>query len=202
MRGGGSLIDSFEYKELGDLLKYEQPTKYLVKSSNYNNEYKVPVLTAGKTFILGYTNEKDGIFDKKDLPVIIFDDFTTATKFVDFPFKVKSSAMKVLRIKYNDIADIKFIFYSMQKILFNANMHQRYWISKYSKIKIPLPSIKEQKRIVSLLDKFESLISGISDGLPTEIIARKRQYEYYRNKLLSFKKYEKRKTQSNSGKQK
>jgi type I restriction enzyme S subunit len=78
-----------------DCLDYLQPTKYLVSSTTYDDKYKTPVLTAGKTFILGFTDETNGIF-KDNLPVIIFDDFTTATKFVDFPFKAKSSAMKIL----------------------------------------------------------------------------------------------------------
>jgi type I restriction enzyme S subunit len=85
----------WEEKKLKDCLDYLQPTKYLVSSTTYDDKYKTPVLTAGKTFILGFTDETNGIF-KDNLPVIIFDDFTTATKFVDFPFKAKSSAMKIL----------------------------------------------------------------------------------------------------------
>ena len=90
---------SWQTKKLGELLEYEQPTKYIVKSKNYKEDYETPVLTAGKTFILGKTNEKSGIFPEKELPVIIFDDFTTATKFVDFPFKVKSSDLQALLCK-------------------------------------------------------------------------------------------------------
>lgn len=80
--------------ELGELLSYEQPTPYIVESTKYSNTYKTPVLTAGKSFIIGYTNETTGIYDK--LPVIIFDDFTTSSQYVNFKFKVKSSAMKIL----------------------------------------------------------------------------------------------------------
>ena len=79
---------------MGELLSYEQPTPYIVESTDYNDKYKTPVLTAGKSFILGYTNETDGVYT--DLPVIIFDDFTTASQYVNFEFKVKSSAMKIL----------------------------------------------------------------------------------------------------------
>ena len=129
--------------ELGEVLDYEQPTKYIVDSVDYDDKYKTPVLTAGKTFVLGYTNEKNGIFQEK-LPVIIFDDFTTATKFVDFPFKVKSSAMKILHADKTKV-NIKFIFRAMQRIVFPINEHKRYWISEYSKIKIPLPPIEVQK---------------------------------------------------------
>ncbi|WP_220106547.1 restriction endonuclease subunit S domain-containing protein [Helicobacter monodelphidis] len=86
-----------EFKALGEVCDYEQPTKYIVKDTDYNEQYNIPALTAGQSFILGYTNEKDGIYkaDKKK-PVIIFDDFTTSFHWVDFDFKVKSSAMKIL----------------------------------------------------------------------------------------------------------
>jgi len=146
--------------ELGEALDYEQPTNYIVKSTNYADEHKTPVLTAGKSFILGYTNESEGIF-KKGLPVIIFDDFTTATKLVDFPFKVKSSAMKILHAKKNK-ANIKYIFYVMQKIDFESSTHKRYWISEYSKIKIPLPPLGVQEKIVSEIEGFEENIDHLN----------------------------------------
>ena len=61
-------------------------------------------------------------------------------------------------------------------------------ISKGSllKLKIPLPPLEKQKEIVEILDKFEKLTNDISQGLPAEIAARRKQYEYYRNKLLTF----------------
>jgi hypothetical protein len=136
--------------ELGEVLSYEQPTKYIVSSVDYDDSYSTPVLTAGKTFILGHTDEKTGIFQEK-LPVIIFDDFTTATKLVDFPFKVKSSAIKILHANDNK-TNIKFLFYVMQKITFSVNEHKRYWISQYSKIKIPLPPIEVQNDIVQKIE--------------------------------------------------
>ena len=145
--------------KLGEILDYEQPTNYIVTSVNYSDKYQTPVLTAGKTFILGYTNEKDGIFPVGKLPVIIFDDFTTATKLVDFPFKVKSSAMKILHSK-KERADIKFLFYVMQKIEFTRNEHKRYWISQYSKIKIPLPPLDVQEQIVAEIDGYQKIIDG------------------------------------------
>ena len=82
-----------EWKPLGEVTQYEQPTKYLVKTKNYSDEFETPVLTAGKTFILGYTDEVNGVYEASKNPVIIFDDFTTANKWVDFDFKAKSSAM-------------------------------------------------------------------------------------------------------------
>jgi len=147
---------NWETVELGEVLDYEQPTKYIVKSVNYSDDYSTPVLTAGKTFILGRTNETEGICKEK-LPVIIFDDFTTATKFVDFPFKVKSSAMKILHADESK-ADVRFLFHLMQRIKFPINEHKRYWISEYSKIKIPLPPLSIQKEIIKKIKTKEQEI--------------------------------------------
>ncbi len=135
--------------ELGELLPYEQPTDYIVESTDYDDSYKTPVLTAGKSFIIGYTNETKGIYTK--LPVIIFDDFTTSSQYVDFPFKVKSSAMKILSAN-SEIANLKYLFYKMQTIQFDSANHKRYWISEYSKIKLDLPTLAEQERIVKRIE--------------------------------------------------
>jgi len=134
--------------ELGKLLDYKQPTPYLVKSTEYSDEYSTPVLTAGKTFILGYSNETSGIFSE-ELPTIIFDDFTTASKFVDFPFKAKSSAMKMLVAK--DGTSLKFAYEAMQVINHPIGGHQRHWISIFANLVIGLPSPDEQKKIASVL---------------------------------------------------
>lgn len=152
------IVVDFPLVKLNDILDYEQPTNYIVNSIDYDDSYSTPVLTAGKSFILGYTNETEGIF-KENLPVIIFDDFTTATKFVDFPFKVKSSAMKILKIK-PEIGDIKFVFHAMQNILFNSEEHKRYWISQYSNIEIPLPPLEIQKEIVAEIEGYQKIIDG------------------------------------------
>jgi type I restriction enzyme, S subunit len=100
-----------EWMPLGDLTRYEQPTNYLVTAQDYSDEFSTPVLTAGKTFILGYTDEVDGIYKGSASPVIIFDDFTTANKWVDFDFKVKSSAMKMITSSDEDKALLKYVFY-------------------------------------------------------------------------------------------
>lgn len=151
------LTTDFETVKLEDVLDYEQPTEYIVESEEYDDSYKTPVLTAGKSFILGYTNEEKGIF-ASPLPVIIFDDFTTATKFVDFPFKVKSSAMKILKAKEN--ANITFLYYLMQHIQFDSSDHKRYWISQYSKIEIPLPPLSFQEEIVAEIEGYQKIING------------------------------------------
>ncbi|GAA9502185.1 restriction endonuclease subunit S [Helicobacter pylori] len=177
-----------EFRKLGEVLEYDQPNKYCVTSKEFDKSYPTPVLTAGKTFILGYTNEKDNIYQaSKSSPVIIFDDFTTATQWVDFPFKVKSSAMKILLPKDPTI-NIRFIFFYMQTIPYNiSGEHTRQWISRYSQITIPIPPLEIQQEIVKILDQFLALTTDLLAGIPAEIEARKKQYEYYREKLLAFK---------------
>jgi type I restriction enzyme S subunit len=155
--------EDWKFIKLGDLLDYKQPTQYLVSDTNYSNEYETPVLTAGKTFILGYTNETEGIYED-NLPVIIFDDFTTATQFVDFPFKAKSSAMKILKPK-NKSVNVKLVYEIIQMINFIADDHKRYWISEYQELEIKLPSSDEQLKISEFLNTINDEISLLKNEL-------------------------------------
>ena len=156
-----NLPENWIMRELKDFLDYEQPQKYIVSSTDYSEDYKTPVLTAGKSFVLGNTNETSGIYS--DLPVIIFDDFTTASKYVDFPFKVKSSALKILKTNDSDL-NLKYFSYFMQFNKFEPSTHKRYWISDYSKIKIAIPyfngkpDYKEINYIVKTLDAVAEMI--------------------------------------------
>ena len=169
----GKDFGDWEVKKLGDCLDYVQPTKYLVESTEYDDKYSIPVLTAGKTFILGYTNETQGIF-QENLPVIIFDDFTTATQFVDFPFKAKSSAMKILIA--NENVNIKFIYETMQITKYEIGGHERHWISKFTQIEINLPSLPEQTKIANFLSSIDDKIGHCQ----TSII----NYERWKKGLL------------------
>lgn len=160
-----------------DLLDYIQPTNYIVKSTEYKDTYKTPVLTAGKSFIKGYTNETDGIFNS--LPTIIFDDFTTATQFVNFPFKVKSSAMKILQPTC-DLVNIKLAYYLMQIQNIKGETHKRFWISEYSRLPVPLAPLNEQKRII---DRIEELITDLDKAIEYLENAQK-QFKVYRQAVL------------------
>ena len=167
-----------EFVKLEDLLDYIQPSKYIVHSTNYNDKYDTPVLTAGLTFILGYTNEEDNHFlANKENPVVIFDDFTTSLHWVEFDFKVKSSAMKMLKPKNNDV-NFKYVYYCMKNIKYVPQEHSRQWIQTYSQFEIPVPSLEIQNRIVNLLNEFTEL--------EAELEARKKQYEFWREKILNF----------------
>lgn len=170
-------MDNWVEYSLGQLLSYEQPTAYIVESTNYDDKYKTPVLTAGKTFILGYTDEEQGIYDA--LPVIIFDDFTTASRYVNFKFKVKSSAMKILTPN-TDLVLPKFIYYRMQIIQFDHSTHKRYWIQQYSKIKVAIPPILLQERIVEEIESYLSVCDNVEQTLNTIL----RQTEAFRQSAL------------------
>lgn len=170
--------DSWVEKKLGEILDYEQPQPYLVVSTDYVDS-GIPVLTAGKSRILGYTTEQFGIYNK--LPVIIFDDFTTDSKYISYPFKVKSSAMKVLSLKNNDY-DLRLVYELMQQIDFPLKDHQRYWISEYSQLTISIPKDREEQTAIATIltdmdkeiadleakrDKYSLLKSGMMQKLLT-----------------------------------
>ena len=154
-----NIPDGWKFNSIGNVLDYEQPIPYLVQSTNYNNNHKIPVLTAGKTFILGYTDEKNGIFT--NTPVIIFDDFTTAIKYVDFHFKVKSSAMKILKRK-NGTVNLKFVYGWMQIHPFQVGEHKRNYLSEYQYQDVLLPPLFEQNCIVLVLETWDECLEELS----------------------------------------
>lgn len=156
---------NWEEKRLEELLDYEQPTKYIVESAEYDNRYKTPVLTAGQTFILGYTDESTGIYTATpQTPAIIFDDFTTSFHWVNFNFKVKSSAMKILTPKIQNLS-FYYIYTAMQTINYAPGEHSRQWISKYSKFTIPFPCFEEQQRIADFFFEYDTAIQAAKDEL-------------------------------------
>ena len=148
----------WKVKRLGELLTYERPDRYIVRNNEYSQEADMPVLTANKSFVLGYTNESFGIF--QDLPVIIFDDFTTDSKYVNFPFKVKSSAIKILKKKIDQV-DLRYIFERMQLIQYPIGEHKRHYISEYQKIELPFPEYDEQTAIAAVLSDMDAEIAAL-----------------------------------------
>ena len=152
--------DTWEQRKLGDIFKYEQPQAYIVESTEYDDKNDIPVLTAGQSFILGYTDERFGIKDaNEENPVIIFDDFTTSSHYVDFPFKIKSSAMKLLTLN-NPKDDIHCTFNVLQNIGYVPVSHERHWISTFAKFNVLLPkSPSEQKQIGAFFRQLNNLIT-------------------------------------------
>lgn len=180
-----------EWLPLGMVTEYEQPTKYLVTSKNYDNRFLTPVLTAGKTFVLGYTDEKSGIYRASISPTIIFDDFTTANKWVDFDFKAKSSAMKMITSSDEQRFNLKYIYYWLNTLpsgLVDSD-HKRQWISEYAQKRIPIPCPSEPEKSLAIQGEIARILDSFTEvtaELTTELAARKKQYNYYRNQLLTF----------------
>ena len=148
----------WEAKLVGDLLAYERPDRYIVKSTAYSNHGDIPVLTANKAFILGYTTETFGVC--VDLPAIVFDDFTADSKFASVPFKVKSSAIKLLRPRHGRTS-LRFLFERMQLIRFPVGEHKRYYISDFQNISLPVPKYDEQLAVVSVLSDMDAEIAAL-----------------------------------------
>ena len=142
---------------IADVLCYEQPTKYLVTDTDYtDDDSQVPVLTANKAFILGYTTENFGIYDKG--PCIILDDFTLDCKYVDFKFKVKSSAIKILRAKAK--TNLRFIFEYFRFLELNTTEHRRHYIAEIEPMSILLPSNEEIDRIACLFTALDERLEA------------------------------------------
>ena len=122
---------------IGDVLSYEQPQSYLVEDTEYTNE-GTPVLTANKAFVLGYTSEIEGIYDKGDC--IIFDDFTLDCKYVDFSFKVKSSAIKILTAKNKEL--LRYTFEFLKYLDLSTEEHKRHYITETKNQEFILPTVQ------------------------------------------------------------
>ena len=141
-----------------DYVIYEQPQKYIVHSTDYVSHGKdyTPVLTANQSFILGYTLEKDGIYKKGDC--IIFDDFTNENKYVDFPFKVKSSALKILQTKEGLM--LKFFYEYLQFLNFESTDHKRHYLSEVAVTDISVPNLKEQTFLCKIFTSFDNKLKN------------------------------------------
>ena len=163
--------EPWEECQLGDALQFEQPTPYIVKETDYVDN-GVPVLTAGKSFILGYTTEEVGIYDKGD--VIIFDDFTTDSKYVTFPFKAKSSAMKMLTA--NEGFVLRFMYELLSTIDYKPSDHMRHWIGMFSKLTIKTPPLNEQLAIANISSSMDNEISALE--------AKKAKYESIKQGMM------------------
>ena len=142
--------------EINQLLAYEQPSTYLVANDEYSKDITlIPVLTANKGFILGYTDEDFGVYQKGEC--IIFDDFTMDAKYVSFPFKVKSSAIKILTAK--PCVNLRFMFEYLSYLELKSEEHKRHYISEIASLVIEIPSLKRQNEIAFLMTSLDNKLT-------------------------------------------
>ena len=152
-----STLEPVKEVSFADVLSYEQPTKYIVSDTEYSdNKDLTPVLTANKAFILGYTEETNGVYDKG--PCIILDDFTLDSKIVDFPFKVKSSAIKLLSAKTS--VNLRYIYEYLMFLDLNTEEHKRHYIAEIEPMTIELPDEGTIQSIAGLFDRMDQRRKG------------------------------------------
>ncbi|WP_341494771.1 restriction endonuclease subunit S [Mesomycoplasma ovipneumoniae] len=151
-------------KRLGDVLKHEQPWKYIESSTKYFN-YGIPVLTPGKTFVLGYAKDSKNIKKASgNSPIILFDDFTTQSRFINFDFKVRSSALKFITNK-NSKDNLYFNYLILQKINYNVGHHGRHWLPLFVNFLFFQPIYLEQQKISQLFETFENLVNKLEETI-------------------------------------
>jgi len=169
--------------KLGDLVSVLSNVNKVPKE-RYLSEGIIPIIDQSQKFVSGYSDNKD--LANKTLPCIVFGDHTRAIKYVDFPFVPGADGVKIVVPTEPKSLNVKFLFHAMT-ILDIPNLgYSRHW-SVVKESAIWVPDITEQIRVTSILDRVQSLSHDASFGLPAEIVARRQQYEYYRNKLLTFK---------------
>ena len=162
---------------IGDILSFEQPQRYIVSSAEYSNDGTfIPVLTANKAFILGYTTETDGIYDKGDC--IIIDDFTLDCKYVSFPFKVKSSAIKILTANNKFI--LRYTYEYLKSLELSTEEHKRHYITEIQPYSCVLPDENTLKTIALV---FENLAYKLANEQSLALILNK-QRQYLLSKMF------------------
>ena len=162
---------------IDNILSFEQPQRYIVSSVEYSNDDTfTPVLTANKAFILGYTTETDGIYSKGDC--IIIDDFTLDCKYVSFPFKVKSSAIKILTAKNKFI--LRYAYEYLKSLELSTEEHKRHYIAEVQPHSCVLPDEKTLKTIALV---FENLACKLANEQSLVLILNK-QKQYLLSKMF------------------
>lgn len=152
-----------------------------IQKSHYQKTGLYPIIDQGQKYIIGFTNEASALVQAGEY--VLFGDHTREIKYVDFPFAQGADGLKIIKPK--ECINVRFLYHIMLSLKIPNRGYNRHW-SVVSPLAIPVPPLSEQQRIVSILDKFETLVNDLSQGLPAEIAAVQEQYEYYRNKLLTF----------------
>ena len=171
---------SVEWKELGEVVDTVTSPLKLTKKE-YQVTGKIPIVDQGEQFIAGYSDYEKYL--KKD-EYIIFGDHSEHVKYIDFAFVQGADGLKILKPKSGIKA--KYIYYCFCNFYKKEGSYKRHW-SKARTTLIPIPKSEEiQEKIVQTLDKMTEYATELSSELSSELTSRKKQYSFYRDKLLSF----------------
>ena len=169
-----------EHDTVNSLVDVITPTAKIKK-----NEYKevglFPVIDQGmNTVIAGYTDNANALPDNE---WVLFGDHTCSLKYFDGRFVQGADGLKILKAHDNVLP--KFVFYALKNLNVSSNEYARHWTS-FKKNELPVPSLATQERIVDILDRFDTLTTSLTKGIPAEIAMRREQYEYWRSRILDF----------------
>ena len=168
-----------EYKELGEIcITVTSPLK--LKKSDYKIEGKIPIINQGEEYIAGYIDFNEYLPKEE---YILFGDHSEIIKYVNFEFIQGADGLKILRTK-NQIK-VKYIYYCFNNFYKKENGYKRHW-SNAKRTLIPIPPLEVQDEIVKILDDYTKSVEELKEKLNEELIARKKQYSWYRDYLLKF----------------
>ena len=175
-----------EWHALGTVIKtVTAPSK--LKSQAYRATGRIPIVDQGIEFIAGYTDEDVTPVGAGEY--IIFGDHSEHIKYVDFPFVQGADGLKILSPVS---ANAKYIYHAFLNFYTKELNYKRHWsTAQQTLIPIPCPdnsakSLKIQREIVRILDNFTDLTADLTAELTAELTARMKQYDHYRDLLLSF----------------
>ena len=170
--------EKVEWKKLGKIkeIRILSPSKK-IKKQEYLFSGKYPIIDQGQNFIVGYTNDETSIFPEDEY--VIFGDHTESIKYVDFKFSQGADGIKVMKTNDNYIKT-KYLYHVILNYYKKIGKYMRHF-SLLKDTEIPIPSLKIQEKIVKILDNFTKYVTK----LQAELQSRNKQYNYYRDMLLS-----------------
>ena len=158
-----------------------------VMTKEMTEKFSIPIISngIGENALYGYTN-----IAKINTPAVTIAARGTIgyAEYRDYPYFPIIRLLSAIP-KDTSVVDTKYLYYCLKGKQYSVPMGgiPQLTAPKLKNVKIPVPNIEEQQSIVDILDRFDSLCNDITTGLPAEIEARQKQYEFYRDKLLSFK---------------
>lgn len=195
--------DNVVRKMLGEVCKFKYG--YTNKAKDYGNARFIRITDINENGKLRHGDEKfvnikgddnDYLLRNGDLLVartgatfgktLLFDEKVKAC-YASFLIRIRFIDNNILPSYYWHFAQSRYYWQQASLLVSNSGGQPQFNANVLSKVRIPLPPLAKQKRIVAILDRFDTLVNDITQGLPAEIAARRRQYEYYRDKLLTFK---------------
>lgn len=174
------LIAGAPRKSVEEIARSVIPSRSIPKS-DYDSGAMVPIIDQSQAFVCGYTDDVEARLDIGEC--VIFGDHTRALKWVDFAFACGASGTKILQ--FTDDIFPKFAYHALSDLEIPNRGYNRHW-TVLAPMTIPVPALDTQREIAATLDALDALVNDISIGLPAEIAARRKQYEHYRDKLLTF----------------